>query len=75
MICGYFRKDVPCELLGIFTLVYVNKNVSDERSFHFCGSGSYVDDCVYCYKNEYLGKWFMNNLGKIFHVNFLGYSH
>ena len=37
MVCGYFRKDILCELLGIFTLVHVNKNFSDERSFHFCG--------------------------------------
>ena len=36
---------------------------------------SYVDDCVYWYKNEYLGKWFVDNLGKRFHVNFLGYAH
>ena len=36
---------------------------------------SYVDDCVYWYTNEDLGKWFVDNLGKIFHVNFLGYAH
>ena len=36
---------------------------------------SYVDDCVYWYTNEYLGKWFVDNLGEIFHVNFLGYAH
>ena len=36
---------------------------------------SYVDDCVYWYKNEYLGKWFVDTLGKRFHVNFLGYAH
>ena len=36
---------------------------------------SYVDDCVYWYKNEALGKWFFDTLGKIFHVNFLGYAH
>ena len=34
-----------------------------------------VDDCVYWYTSEDLGKWFVENLGKIFHVNFLGYSH
>ena len=38
MICGYFREDISCELLGICTLVNVNKDFSDERSFHFCGS-------------------------------------
>ena len=36
---------------------------------------SYVDDCVYCYTNEDLGNWFVDTLGKRFHVNFLGYSH
>ena len=36
---------------------------------------SYVYDCVYWYTNEYLGKWFVDTLGKIFHMNFLGYSH
>ena len=35
----------------------------------------YVDDCVYWYTNEDLGKWFADTLGKIFHVNFLGYAH
>ena len=28
---------------------------------------SYVDDCVYWYTNEDIGKWFVDNLGKIFH--------
>ena len=36
---------------------------------------SYVDDCVYWYTNEDLGKWFVDSLGNIFHVNFLGYAH
>ena len=36
---------------------------------------SYVDDCIYWYTSEALGKWCMDNLGKIFHVNFLGYVH
>ena len=36
---------------------------------------SYVDDCVYCYTSEALGKWFFYSLGKIFHVRFLGYAH
>ena len=35
---------------------------------------SYVDDCVYWYTSEALGKWFLDTLGKIFHVNFLGYE-
>ena len=36
---------------------------------------SYVDDCVYWYTNEDIGKWFVDILGKRFHVNFLGYAH
>ena len=36
---------------------------------------SYVDDCVYWYTNEDLGKWFLDTLGKRFHVNFLGFAH
>ena len=36
---------------------------------------SYVHDCVSWYTSEYLGKWFVDTLGKIFHVNFLGYAH
>ena len=36
---------------------------------------SYVDDCIYWYTNEDLGKWFVDSLGNIFHVNFLGYTH
>ena len=36
---------------------------------------SYVDDCVYWYKNEDIGKWFVDTLGKRLHVNFLGFAH
>ena len=37
---------------------------------------SYVDDCVYWYTYEALGKRFVDDIGKmIFHVNFLGYAH
>ena len=36
---------------------------------------SYVDDCVYWYTNEDLGKWFVDTLGTRFHVNLLGYAH
>ena len=35
----------------------------------------YVDDYVYWYINEDIGKWFVDTLGKRFHVNFLGYAH
>ena len=36
---------------------------------------SYVDDCVYWYTNEDLGKWFVDTLGKRFHVDFLVSAH
>ena len=36
---------------------------------------SYVHDCVYWYTYEALGKWFVDTLGKILYVNFLGYAH
>ena len=36
---------------------------------------SNIDDCVYWYTSEELGKWFVDTLGKIFHVNFLVYAH
>ena len=36
---------------------------------------SYVDDCVYWYTNEDIGKWFVDTLRKRLRVNFLGYSH
>ena len=35
----------------------------------------YVDDCVYWYTCEEPGKWFVDTLGKIFHVNFPVYAH
>ena len=36
---------------------------------------SYVDDCVYLYTSEELGKCFMDTLGKILNMNFLGYAN
>ena len=36
---------------------------------------SYVDDCVYWYTNEHIGKCFVDTLGKRFHVKFLGFAH
>ena len=36
---------------------------------------SYVDDCVYLYTNEDLGKSFVDTLGNRFHEHFLGYAH
>ena len=35
----------------------------------------YVDDCVYWYTYEALEIWFVDTLGNIFHVDFLGYAH
>ena len=32
---------------------------------------SYVDDCVYWYTSEALGKWFVDALGNRLYVNFL----
>ena len=36
---------------------------------------SYVDNLFYWYKYEALGKFFVDTLGKMLHVNFLGYIH
>ena len=36
---------------------------------------SYFYDHVYWYTSEATGKWFVDTLGKILHVNFLGYAH
>ena len=36
---------------------------------------SYVYDCIYWYTSETLGKWFVDALGKRFHVNLLVYAH
>ena len=36
---------------------------------------SYVHDCVYWYTSEALEKWFVDTLGNILHVNFLGYAY
>ena len=35
----------------------------------------YVDDSVYWFTYEYLGKCFVDTLGNRFNVNFLGYAH
>ena len=35
----------------------------------------YVDDCLYWYTYEALGKWFVETLGKRFHVNLLEYAN
>ena len=36
---------------------------------------SYVDDFVYWYTSEDIGKWFVDTLGKTFHVKLLVYAH
>ena len=35
----------------------------------------YVDDCGYGYTYGALGKCVVDTLGRILHVNFLGYAH
>ena len=39
-----------------------------------CSKRKYYD-CFYWYTNEALGKWFVDNLVKRFHVNFLRYAN
>ena len=36
---------------------------------------SFVDESVYWYTYEELRDWFVDKLGKIFHMIFIGYSH
>ena len=36
---------------------------------------SYFEKSVYWYTSEAPGKWFVDTPGKIFHVNFLEFSH
>ena len=35
----------------------------------------YVDNCVYWYASEELVKWFVDTIGKRFHVDLLRYGH
>ena len=35
----------------------------------------YVDDCVYWCESEAIGIWYVDTLGNILHVNFLGYAY
>ena len=35
----------------------------------------YVDDCVFWYAYEEIGKWFVDTLGKRFNAKFLRFSH
>ena len=53
--------------------IYIHHKCAPDESKLF--ELSYVDDCVYWYTYEELGKKFVDTLGNIFHVNFLGYSH
>ena len=53
--------------------MYIYYKYATDGSKHFVLS--YVDDCIYWYSNEDLEKWFVDTLGKKFHVNFLGYAH
>ena len=36
---------------------------------------SYIYDCLYWYTSDELVNWFVDALGNIFHVKFLGYAH
>ena len=36
---------------------------------------SHVDDCVYWYNSEAFGTFFVDTLGNIFHIKFMGYKH
>ena len=36
---------------------------------------SYVDDCLYWYTYEELGKLLVDTIGKRLYINFLGYAH
>ena len=36
---------------------------------------SYVDEFIYLYTSEAREKWFVDTIGKIFHMKFLGYAH
>ena len=47
--------------------IYYNYSPDETKTFAL----SYVDDCVYWYKNEYLGKWFVDTLGNRFHLKLL----
>ena len=53
--------------------LYINHKYAPDGTFVFVLS--YVDDCVYWYTSEALGKWFVYNQGKRFHVNLLGFAH
>ena len=58
--------------INIFKFIYIYKYALDGSNLFVL---SYVYDCVYWYTYDRLGKWFVNTLGNIFHVKFLGYAH
>ena len=35
----------------------------------------YVDECIYWYTSEELVKWFVDTLGKRYHMNYIRYTH
>ena len=49
MVCSYFRKEIPCELLEIYTLVHVKKNFLIEGSFHYVYQARYATSVVVKY--------------------------
>ena len=52
-------------------LIYYKYAPDGTKNFVF----SHVDDCVYWYTSEVFGKCFVDDLGKILHLKFLGYAH
>ena len=66
LICEAGFKHSKCKMS-----IYCNY----ELDVYKLGVVSYVDDCVYWYTSEDLGKYVVDTLGKIFHVRFLVYSH
>ena len=55
-----------------FQMSIYYKYTTDGTNFFFL---SYVNYRVYWCTSEDIGKWFVDTLGKRFHVNFLGYVH
>ena len=46
MVCGYFRKYIPIEILVICTFFHANHNFSDEGSLYSVNQARYVTSIV-----------------------------
>ena len=64
IVCGYFRKYIPCDLLGICTLVHVNQNFSDKGSFNSMDQGRYYTSIV----TKYLDTATVNAIAKFYNT-------